>query len=73
MRYKKVENYKIIITVSDKVYSGATCSPLSKRMVAHRQNAKKGSDPLFTDMQDTGPDSFYIELVRSSPAQTKSN
>ena len=45
MDYSKAKIYKTIINdVSDDIYIGATCQPLSKRMAEHRKSMKSKRD-----------------------------
>ena len=70
MDYSKAKIYKIFNTVDDTFYIGATCQPLSKRMVEHRCNAtrpKKQHYKIYQKMNVLGIENFYIELVREYP------
>ena len=40
MDYSKAKIYQIINDVSDDIYIGSTCQPLSKRMAEHRTSMK---------------------------------
>ena len=64
--YKQGKIYCIRNTITDDVYIGATCQPLSKRMAEHRKhmNSKKAQNyKLYRKMRELGHQSFYIELI----------
>ena len=70
MDYSKAKIYKILNTVDDDIYIGATCQPLSKRMAKHRdcRNGKcKKHYKLYQKMNNLGYDNFYIELIKETP------
>ena len=70
MDYSKAKIYKILNTIDDDVYIGATCQPLSKRMAKHRdcRNGKcKKHYKLYQKMNNLGIDNFYIELIKETP------
>ena len=56
MDYKNGKIYKILNTITDDVYVGSTCQPLSKRMAKHREtiNTRKGHTLLYTKMKELG-------------------
>ena len=69
MDYKNGKIYKILNTITDDVYVGSTCQPLSKRMAKHREtlNTRKGHTLLYTKMKQLGVYNFYIELIEECP------
>ena len=67
MDYSKAKIYKIFNSVDDIFYIGATCQPLSKRMVQHRCNARRLETQhykIYKKMNELGIENFYIELVQ---------
>jgi len=57
--------YKIINDVDELVYIGSTTQILSKRMVKHRDNAKRGQEnKIYIHMRLIGIEHFKIFLVR---------
>ena len=74
MDYKNGRIYQILNTVTNDVYVGSTCQPLSKRMAVHRENMNSKADqnrPLYLQMAAHGKDNFYIELLEEFPCETK--
>jgi group I intron endonuclease len=74
MEYKNGRIYQIRNTVSDDVYVGSTCQPLSKRMAYHRGNMNSKATlnrPLYVKMKEYGVDCFYIELIEECPCENK--
>ena len=72
MDYSKAKVYKILNTVDDDVYIGATCQPLSKRTAKHRNNmndACKKHSRLYEKMTLVEVENFYIELVKETPCE----
>ena len=72
MDYSNAKIYKILNTIDDDVYIGATCQPLSKRMAKHRKNmndACKKHSRLYEKMRLVGVENFYIELVKETPCE----
>ena len=72
MDYSKAKIYQIINDVSDDIYIGATCQPLSKRMAEHRISMKSKRDKhikLYQKMEDIGVEHFRIELIKETPCE----
>ena len=72
MGYDKAKIYQIINDVSDDVYIGATCQPLSKRMAEHRISMKSKRDKhikLYQKMAEIGVEHFRIELIKETPCE----
>ena len=70
MDYSKAKIYKIINGVSDDIYIGATCQPLSKRMAEHRISLKSSRDKhvkLYQKMNEIGVEHFKILLIKETP------
>ena len=66
MDYKNAKIYNVLNDVTDDVYVGSTCQPLSKRMAEHRGalNKKACSNfKLYKKMKEIGKEHFYIELI----------
>ena len=74
MDYKNARIYQILNNVTNDVYVGSTCQPLSKRMAKHRLNMTckdKQTLPLYLKMQEIGIEHFYIELLEECPCENK--
>ena len=72
--YKNGKVYKILNNITDDVYVGSTCQPLSKRMAWHRNgatNEKKQHYKLYQLMNELGSEHFYIELIHLFPCSCK--
>jgi hypothetical protein len=73
MDYKNGKIYKILNDITDDVYVGSTCQPLSKRMAEHRKSLngatvlKSKKRLLYDKMRAVGKDHFYIELIEEYP------
>ena len=70
MDYGNAKIYKIVNTIDDEVYIGATCQPLSKRMAWHRQHsthANKSNRKLYIKMTEHGIEHFSIVLIEECP------
>ena len=70
MDYSKAKIYKILNNISNDVYIGATCQPLSKRMAKHRgdyKHPKRKHYKLYQKITEIGVEQFYIELVKETP------
>ena len=62
--YKIGRVYKIINSVDDLIYVGATGDTLSRRMSGHKTKEKRGSSsPIYTHMRLLGVDKFSIILI----------
>jgi len=73
MEYLNGKIYKILNYITDDVYVGSTCQPLSKRMGNHRSVANYGKTKykLHTKMRELGVEQFYIELIEECPCDNK--
>ena len=72
--YSKGRIYKVLNTVTDDVYVGSTCSPLTKRFYEHKKTIGKRNyehNKFYCKMQELGFDNFYIELVENYPCSTR--
>ena len=72
--YSKAKIYQILNNVSDDVYIGATCQPLSVRMAGHRvfrTYEKARNYKLYRKMNEIGVEHFYIELLKETPCENK--
>lgn len=67
--YKKGKVYALRAPDTDEVYIGSTCVPLSKRMVAHRCDHKKGVPNTSRFMM--ARKGVYIELIEEFPCDNK--
>jgi hypothetical protein len=64
--------YKIVNTMDELIYIGATGATLSHRMVQHRANAKTGkTSTIYTHMRDIGIEKFSIILIEQLENVTK--
>lgn len=64
--------YKIVNSVDELKYIGSTGATLSRRMVGHRCNAKKGKTfTIYTHMREIGIDKFSIILIEQLNNVTK--
>ena len=64
--YKQGKIYCSRNTITDDVYIGSSCQPLSKRMAEHRQNIDQANTrhyKLYIKMRELGQHAFYIELI----------
>ncbi|MCR9134340.1 MAG: hypothetical protein NXI08_17360 [bacterium] len=64
--YNQGKIYCIRNTITDDVYIGSSCQPLSKRMAEHRQNINQANTrhyKLYMKMRELGQQAFYIELI----------
>lgn len=74
IKYSKCKVYKLVLRdasaeIQD-IYVGSTCQPLSKRMVAHRRNAKTRQSNVYKWMRDVGIDNVVIVLISEHPECT---
>ena len=72
MDYSKAKIYQIWNTKDNELYIGATCQPLSKRMVEHRKatkHPKKKNNMLYQKMNEFGKSCFFIELILECPVE----
>ena len=70
--YSKAKIYQVLNNVSDDVYIGATCQPLSVRMAGHRvfrTYEKARNYKLYRKMNEIGVEHFYIELLKETPCE----
>ena len=66
--------YKILNTLTDDVYVGSTCQPLTKRLYGHKNTIGKPkyeNNKFYCKMQELGTDNFYIELIENFPCSTR--
>ena len=74
--YSKGKIYKILNTVDNEIYVGATIQTLSNRMSRHRTrcvnefDANYGSK-LYQHMRNVGINNCYIELIENYPCGSK--
>ena len=67
MGYDKAKIYQIVNDISDDIYIGSTCQPLSKRMAEHRASMRSNRDKnvkLYQKMNEIGVEHFRIELIK---------
>ena len=67
MGYEKAKIYQLVNDITDDIYIGSTCQPLSKRMAEHRLSMKSKRDKhikLYQKMNDIGVEHFRIELIK---------
>ena len=72
MDYSNAKIYQIFNDVSDEIYIGATCQPLSKRMAEHRKSMKSKRDShikLYQTMSEIVVEHFRIELIEGTPCE----
>ena len=72
MDYSKAKIYQIINDVSDDIYIGSTCQPLSKRMAEHRTSMRSKRDShikRYQKMEEIGVEHFIIELIEETPCE----
>ena len=67
--YKKGKVYALRAPDTDEVYIGSTCQVLSKRIVQHRNDYKKGADNTSKRMM--ARKGVYIELIEEFPCDNK--
>lgn len=67
--YKNGKIYCIRSKLSDEVYIGSTCVPLSKRMTHHRAGCKAGRNCASAKLIALGD--AYIELIEEYPCENK--
>lgn len=64
MNYQNSRIYKIVNDVSDDIYIGSTCQPLSKRMAEHRSKAKQHPNrKIYQKFNEIGVEHFKIVLI----------
>ena len=74
MDYKHAKIYQIVNDITDDVYIGSTCQPLSKRMAEHRASMRTKRDShnrLYQKMLDIGVEHFNIYLIKETPCENK--
>ena len=72
MGYDKAKIYQIVNDISDDIYIGSTCQPLSKRMAEHRASMRSNRDnhiKLYQKMSEIGVEHFRIELIKECPCE----
>ena len=72
MDYGNGKVYKIVNSIDEDVYIGATCQPLSKRMAWHRQHSTqedKSKRKLYIKMAEHGIEHFSIVLIEECPCE----
>ena len=72
MGYDKAKIYQLVNDITDDVYIGSTCQPLSKRMAEHRNSMKSNRDKnvkLYQKMNEIGAENFRIELIKECPCE----
>ena len=70
--YNNGKIYCIRNNITDDIYIGSTCQPLSKRMAKHRENRfspKNINLKFYQKMNELGVENFYIELVEECPCE----
>lgn len=73
-KYQNAKIYKIVSNVSDDVYYGSTCSPLSQRLSEHRSNYKRflnGKFRYVTSYKILESDNYDIVLVENYPCNNR--
>ena len=63
--FQKGKIYCIRNNITDDIYIGSRCQPLSKRMAFHRNSCKdatKYHNKIYQNMSELGTENFYIEL-----------
>ena len=70
--YQKGKIYQIKNTIDDDIYVGSTISPLNRRMVKHKYDAKRlQHKPLYQKMNEYGFDKFFIDVIEEYPCNSK--
>ena len=72
MGYDKAKIYQLVNDITDDVYIGSTCQPLSKQMAEHRNSMKSKRDinvKLYQKMNEIGAENFRIELIKECPCE----
>ena len=73
-RYTNGKIYSIRSYLTDKIYIGSTCHPLSKRLAAHRSNYKRfklGKGNAISSFKILDFPDCYIELIELCPCGSK--
>ena len=74
MDYKNAKIYQLVNDITDDVYIGSTCQPLSKRMAEHRTSMRSKRDShlkLYQKMLEIGVEHFNIYLIKETPCENK--
>ena len=74
MDYKNAKIYQLVNDITDDVYIGSTCQPLSKRIAEHRASMRSKRDShlkLYQKMLEIGVEHFNIYLVKETPCENK--
>ena len=72
MDYSKAKIYQLVNDITDDIYIGSTCQPLSKRMAEHRASMRSNRDnhiKLYQKMSEIGVEHFRIELTKECPCE----
>lgn len=70
--YQNSRLYKLVNTVDNKIYVGATTTMLCKRMAQHRSAAKININrPVYKHLNDIGWQYVSIELIKKFPCADK--
>ena len=72
MGYDKAKIYQLVNDITDDIYIGSTCQPLSKRMAEHRISMRSSRDhhiKLYQKMIEIGVEHFRIELIKECPCE----
>ena len=72
MGYDKAKVYKLVDDISDDIYVGSTCQPLSKQMAEHRASIRSNRDnhvKLYQKMNEIGIEHFRIKLRKYCPCE----
>ena len=70
--YRNGKIYCVRNKITNDIYVGSTCQPLSKRMAKHRSDKTrdvKNHLTLYPKMNELGEESFYIELIEEYPCE----
>ena len=72
--YTKAKLYALRSRLTDDIYIGSTCSPLSKRLWGHRKHYRMYGNKKYhylTSFEILKHPDHYIELLRAVPCATK--
>ena len=70
--FKNGKIYCIRNNITNDIYVGSTCQPLSKRMAKHREtrtDPNKQHHKIHSKMNELGVENFYIELIEEYPCE----
>lgn len=80
INYNNSKIYRVINSIDDYVYIGATVEPLTKMLIKHRHYSKVGRvrknnadglNELYQKMNELGYNNFYIELLEDFKCGSK--